>query len=143
MSTPYVRQPCLHCRSNPRCVSNGSRARLEAAARRLHSTPPGLPVTMKSFPSFTTIVGVMLESMRFLDRGRDGSIYTLLGLAEFLVVHTGVTAAAQTRAALAPGAAFREALVRRLRSPVPHKPNRTGKPVFAPQTQKGRGAAGP
>ena len=32
--------------------------------------PPGLPVTMKSLPSFATIVGVMLElSMRL--PGRD------------------------------------------------------------------------
>ena len=31
--------------------------------------PPGLPMTMKSLPSFATIVGVMLESMRL--PGRD------------------------------------------------------------------------
>jgi len=36
--------------------------------------PPGLPVTMKSFPSRATMVGVMLDSMRLRGLARFGSV---------------------------------------------------------------------
>ena len=36
--------------------------------------PPGLPVTMKSRPSFARMVGVMLESMRLPGAARFGSV---------------------------------------------------------------------
>jgi hypothetical protein len=36
--------------------------------------PPGLPTTATSFPSFATMLGVMLDSIRCSGRARFGSV---------------------------------------------------------------------